>query len=63
MTIFYHMAENQKGTFSFLAGTTTLGSEQHPLPASTRMNTERTTSNRFTENGGWVGKVGDGMGW
>lgn len=62
MTIFYHMAENKKGTFSFLAGTTSLGSEQHPLPASTRMNTERTTSNRFTENGGWVGKVGDGMG-
>ena len=56
------MAENKKETFSFLAGTTSLGSEQHPLPASTRMNTERTTSNRFTENGGWVGKVGDGMG-
>jgi len=62
MTIFYHMAKIKKGTFSFLAGTTTLGSEQHLLPASTRMNTERTTSNRFTENGGWVGKVGDGMG-
>lgn len=56
------MAENEKGTFSFLAGTTSLGSEQHPLPASTRMNAERTTSNRFTENGGWMGKVGDGVG-
>lgn len=54
--------KTKRKLFLFSAGTTSLGSEQHPLPASTRMNTERTTSNRFTENGGWVGKVGDGMG-
>ena len=59
---FYHVAENTNGTFSVLAGTTSLGSEQHPRPASTRMNTEITTSNRFTDNGGWVGIVGDRMG-
>ena len=51
---------------SLIAGATTLGSEQqqpqqqHSFPARSRMNTDGTTSDRFTENGGWVDRAEQG---